>query len=66
MHIPDGYLTLPVSIAAFVITAIFWVISARKVKLTEHQVPMMGLLTALFLPPCLPTTPSYLAQQPTC
>jgi cobalt/nickel transport system permease protein len=48
MHIPDGYLTLTVSVAAFIITAIFWVISFRKIKLTEQQVPMMGLLTALF------------------
>lgn len=48
MHIPDGYLTPTVSVAAFVITAVFWIISVRKVKLTEQQVPMMGLLTALF------------------
>jgi cobalt/nickel transport system permease protein len=48
MHIPDGYLTLTVSVAAFAITAIFWVISFRKIKLTEQQVPIMGLLTALF------------------
>jgi cobalt/nickel transport system permease protein len=48
MHIPDGYLTLTVSVAAFIITAIFWVISFRKIKLSEQQVPMMGLLTALF------------------
>lgn len=48
MHIPDGYLTIPVSVAAFIITAIFWAISFRKIKLTDQQVPMMGLLTALF------------------
>jgi cobalt/nickel transport system permease protein len=48
MHIPDGYLTPTVLAAAFVITAIFWIISFRKIKLTEQQVPMMGLLTALF------------------
>lgn len=48
MHIPDGYLTLTVSAAAFAITAIFWAISLRKIKLSEQQVPMMGLLTALF------------------
>ncbi len=48
MHIPDGYLTLTVSVAAFIIVAIFWVISFRKIKLTEQQVPMMGLPTALF------------------
>jgi cobalt/nickel transport system permease protein len=48
MHIPDGYLTPTVLAAAFVITAIFWIISFRKIKLTEQQVPLMGLLTALF------------------
>lgn len=48
MHIPDGYLTLTVTVAAFIITAIFWGISFKKIKLTEQQVPMMGLLTALF------------------
>jgi cobalt/nickel transport system permease protein len=48
MHIPDGYLTPTVLAVAFVITAIFWAISFRKIKLTEQQVPMMGLLTALF------------------
>jgi cobalt/nickel transport system permease protein len=48
MHIPDGWLSLIVSVAAFIITAIFWVISFRKIKLAEQQVPMMGLLTALF------------------
>ncbi len=48
MHIPDGYLTLTVSVAAFIITAVFWVISFKKIKLSEQQVPMMGLLTALF------------------
>lgn len=48
MHIPDGYLTTTVSVAAFAIVIIFWIISFRKIKLTEQQVPMMGLLTALF------------------
>ncbi len=48
MHIPDGYLTPYVFIPAFVITIIFWAICLKKVKLTEKQVPIMGLLTALF------------------
>jgi cobalt/nickel transport system permease protein len=48
MHIPDGYLTTTVSVAAFAIVIVFWIISFRKIKLTEQQVPMMGLLTALF------------------
>jgi cobalt/nickel transport system permease protein len=48
MHIPDGYLTTTVSVAAFAIVLVFWIISFRKIKLNEAQVPMMGLLTALF------------------
>lgn len=48
MHIPDGFLTPYITIPAFIITIIFWVISFRKIKLTDQQVPMMGLLTALF------------------
>jgi cobalt/nickel transport system permease protein len=48
MHIPDGFLTLYVIIPAFIITILFWAISIKKIKLTEQQVPMMGLLTALF------------------
>ena len=30
MHIPDGYLTLTVTVAAFIITAIFWGISFKN------------------------------------
>jgi cobalt/nickel transport system permease protein len=48
MHIPDGFLTLSVIIPTFVITIIAWGISIKKTKLTEKQVPIMGLLTALF------------------
>jgi cobalt/nickel transport system permease protein len=48
MHIPDGLISLSIAIPAFIITIIFWVISFKKIKLTEQQVPMMGLLTALF------------------
>jgi cobalt/nickel transport system permease protein len=48
MHIPDGYLSPPVFVTAFAITIIFWIICFKKVKLTEKQVPIMGLLTALF------------------
>jgi cobalt/nickel transport system permease protein len=48
MHIPDGFLTLSVIIPTFIITIIFWAISVKKTKLTDQQIPMMGLLTALF------------------
>jgi cobalt/nickel transport system permease protein len=48
MHIPDGFLSPPVVIIAFIITILFWIVCARKVKLTDKQVPIMGLLTALF------------------
>ena len=48
MHIPDGFLSPSVFVAAFVVTIIFWAISFKKIKLTDKQVPIMGLLTALF------------------
>ena len=48
MHIPDGFLSLYVIIPTFIITIIFWAVSIKKVKLTEQQIPIMGLLTALF------------------
>jgi cobalt/nickel transport system permease protein len=48
MHMPDGFLTLTLTIPAFIITIIFWAIALKKIKLTDQQVPMMGLLTALF------------------
>jgi len=48
MHIPDGFLTLYIIVPAFIITIIFWIISFRKIKLTDQQVPIMGLLTAFF------------------
>lgn len=48
MHIPDGFLSLYVIIPTFIITIIFWIISFKKIKITDQQVPIMGLLTALF------------------
>jgi cobalt/nickel transport system permease protein len=48
MHIPDGFLSPSVFVAGFVVTIIFWAISFQKIKLTDRQVPIMGLLTALF------------------
>jgi cobalt/nickel transport system permease protein len=48
MHLPDGLLPLTIAIPAFAITIIIWAISFKKIKLSEQQVPMMGLLTALF------------------
>jgi cobalt/nickel transport system permease protein len=48
MHIPDGFLTISVIIPTFIIAIIFWAISVKKIKLTDQQIPIMGLLTALF------------------
>jgi cobalt/nickel transport system permease protein len=48
MHIPDGYLSIYVIIPTFIIVILFWAASLKKVKLTEQQIPIMGLLTALF------------------
>jgi cobalt/nickel transport system permease protein len=48
MHIPDGFLSLNVIIPTLIISIIFLAISVKKIKLTEQQIPIMGLLTALF------------------
>jgi cobalt/nickel transport system permease protein len=50
VHIPDGFLSPPVFVTAFILSIIFWIIAFKKVKnsLDERQVPLMGLLTALF------------------
>jgi cobalt/nickel transport system permease protein len=48
LHIPDGFLSPSVFITTYIITIIFWATSFRKIKLTDKQVPIMGLLTALF------------------
>ncbi len=50
MHIPDGFLSPQIIIITFAITIIFWIIAFKRVKgrLDERQVPLMGLLTALF------------------
>jgi cobalt/nickel transport system permease protein len=50
MHIPDGFLSPEISIITFIITIVFWILAFLKAKnsLDERQVPIMGLLTALF------------------
>jgi cobalt/nickel transport system permease protein len=48
MHLPDGLVSPTVTIIGFLITIAFWAVCFKKVKLSEQQVPMMGLLTALF------------------
>jgi len=48
MHIPDGYLIPAVFVPLFIVAIIWWVICIKKVKLTEKQVPILGLLCALF------------------
>jgi len=50
MHIPDGFLSPEICVTTFIITLIFWIIAFLKAKnsLDERQVPIMGLLTALF------------------
>ena len=48
MHIPDGFLSVGVSIALWIVALIFIAISLRKVNQTlgERQVPLMGVLAA--------------------
>ena len=65
MHIPDGYLIPEVFIPAYIITIIFWIICLKKVKLNEKQVPIMGLLTALFFAAMMMNWPVVGKPQPT-
>ncbi len=48
MHIPDGFLSVLVSIVFWVISAVVIVIALRKTRqtLAERQVPLMGVLAA--------------------
>ena len=48
MHIPDGFLSVSVSIALWIVALVFIAISLRKVNQTlgERQVPLMGVLAA--------------------
>ncbi len=48
MHIPDGFLSVPVLILLWAISILVIAYSLRKVNrdLGEHQVPLMGLLAA--------------------
>jgi cobalt/nickel transport system permease protein len=48
MHIPDGFLSLPVSIGMYVITIIFWIIAFKKAKekIGEKHVPFLAVIAA--------------------
>lgn len=48
MHIPDGFLSVVVSITFWIISAVVLVIALRKTRetLAERQVPLMGVLAA--------------------
>ena len=50
MHIPDGFISPTISIVTFIVTLLFWIISFMKAKnsLDERQIPIMGVMTALF------------------
>jgi cobalt/nickel transport system permease protein len=48
LHIPDGFLSLPVALVSWVITLILLAIAVRKSQnqLSERQVPLMGVMAA--------------------
>lgn len=48
LHIPDGFLTLPVAISFWVVTIITIVIAVRKTRnnFEEKQIPLMGIMAA--------------------
>ncbi|MCF7860709.1 energy-coupling factor ABC transporter permease [Candidatus Woesearchaeota archaeon] len=48
MHIPDGFLSLPVSIACLVIVILFWIIAFSRAKkvMGEKHVPLLAVIAA--------------------
>jgi cobalt/nickel transport system permease protein len=48
LHIPDGFLSLPVAITFWIITVIFVNIAIRKTRgqFGERQIPLMGIMAA--------------------
>ncbi len=48
LHIPDGFLSLPVAISFWIITVIFVNIAIRKTRgqFGERQIPLMGIMAA--------------------
>jgi cobalt/nickel transport system permease protein len=48
MHIPDGFLSMPVVLVMWIITIVFVGYSVRKTnkRITESQIPLMGVLAA--------------------
>lgn len=48
LHIPDGFLSVPVAIVAWLVTTIFVLVAIRMAnrQLDERQVPLMGVLAA--------------------
>lgn len=50
MHIPDGFLDFRICLITYGLTIIFWVLAFKKARgtLTDKQVPLMAVLTAMF------------------
>jgi len=48
LHIPDGFLTLPIAIVTWIATAALLAVAIRRtgVELGERQVPLMGVMAA--------------------
>jgi cobalt/nickel transport system permease protein len=48
LHIPDGFLSLPVAIVGWILALFFIAIAIRQTRnqLGERQVPLMGILAA--------------------
>ena len=48
LHIPDGFLNLPISILAWLATAALLAVAIRRTRgeLGERQVPLMGVMAA--------------------
>jgi len=50
VHIPDGFLDLKICSITYIIAIIFWFFAFKRAKetLTDKQIPLMAVLTAMF------------------
>ena len=53
MHIPDGFLSLPVALFFWAISAVLIYIAVRRTQgqLDERQIPLLGVMAASSSPP---------------
>lgn len=46
MHIPDGFLNVPVSLIGWVLAVVFIGLAVKQIRPNEREIPLMGILAA--------------------